>query len=238
MKQISCKSCTNTNCFIKKHCSDEWLREPDGKKSQTHYRKHQHVIHEDSTVQGIYFIQKGKVKVFLTGLNGRPQIVRFANDGHILGHRGLEGKDRYPISASAMDNSLICHIDNEMLNQLFKSNFEFVIGLMQFYSRELRKADERIKNLTQMNVREKIADALLVLYDNFGLNTQKELDVAFSREDIANTAGTSISQVALHLGDLEKENLIERRGNKIIALLNLPGLMHIINEHNLHLITQ
>ena len=109
---------------------------------------------------------------------------------------------------------------------------------MNFYSRELRKAEERIKNVSQMTVKEKIVDALLTLYAHFGLNKRKELNVQFSREDIACTAGSTIPQVATYLTELENEGLIERRDKKIIALINLSGLQEAIAYHNPHLINK
>lgn len=234
MKQISCKSCSNISCYIYRFCSDAWLEKIDETKSQILHKKNQNIINEGGVVLGIHFVKSGKVKVFFTGRNDKTQIVRFAHDGHIIGHRGLGKNDRYPISASAMEDSVTCYIQNETLNQLFRYNKELVVGLMEFYSRELRRAQERIKNLTQMNVREKIVDALLALYENFGLNEKKELKVSFSRMDLACIAGTSCPQVALQLGELQKEDLIQRRGNKIIMLLNIAGLKKIVSNYNPH----
>src|ERR1035437_6786682 len=238
MQKISCKSCPTTSCFIQRFCSRTWIEKVDERKSQLFHKKGQNILNEGERVLGVHFIQKGKLKVFFTGLNDKPQIVRFANDGHIIGHRGLGDDDIYPISAAAMEDSVVCYIDNETLNLLFENNSRLVVGLMEFYSRELRKAEERIKNLTQMNVREKVADVLLTLNEIFGLNEKRELKVTFSRLDIACTAGTTIPQVAMQLGELEKEKLIERRGNKIIALLNIEGLKKITGDHNPHHITK
>ena len=238
MKKISCTSCLTTQCFIQQCCSREWIQKADEKKIQILFKKNQNIINEGIPVQGIHFIQKGKVKVFFTGLNDKPQIVRFANDGHILGHRSLGTNDRYPITATAMENSLICIIDNETLNQIFLNNNKLAIGLMEFYSRELRKAEERIKNLTQMNLREKIAYVLISLYENFGLNEQNELNVLFTREDIACTAGTSAPMVSSQLKLFETEKLIKKQGAKTIALLNPAKLKKIVSEHNPHLITE
>ena len=230
MKTIECKSCSNANCFIKQYCSAEWIEKIEQKKFQTVYRQNQNIVNENTPVLGLFFIQTGKVKVFSSGLNGRPQIVRFANDGHILGHRGF-ANDVYPISATAMEDSFICFIENDPLYEMFMENPKFVIGLMEFYSRELRKVENRLKNVAQMNMREKIADALLMVIENFGLTKQKELNVLIRREDIANTAGTTAEQVVRQLTEFEKEKLIAKRGRKI-SVLNLSGLKKIISEHN------
>lgn len=175
MKQISCKDCPNPNCYIYTYCSPSWQDQIDETKSQILHRKSQYVIHEGAPVLGIHFVKSGKIKLFFTGRRDKEQIVRFANDGHVIGHKGLGKYDRYPTSAVAMEDSVTCFIQNETLNHLFRHNKELVVALMEFYSRELRKSQVRIKNLTQMNVREKIVDSLLSLYENFGLNEEMEL---------------------------------------------------------------
>ena len=235
MKKTSCLNCPTSTCYIKKYCPENWLSVVDERKSQSVYQANQIVIYEGNPVQGIHFILDGKVKVYFTGNNEKSQIVRFANDGHLLGHKGLGQNDFYPLSASTMSKSVICHITNDTLTQLFQANNDFVIGLMGFYSRELRKAEERIKNLTQMSVKEKIVEALLMLCQNFGLNPHNEIDVVFSREDLAATSGSSVPQVASCLTELERDELIERRGKHVIAILNLSGLKKLVEDYNLHM---
>lgn len=235
-EKISCTSCLNLNCFVLQFCSPEWIKSVDKNKYQTLYRKGQNIIHEGSPVLGVFFIQNGKTKVLSTGLTGRQQIVRFANDGHILGHRGV-GNDVYPISVVAMEDSMVCFIENNMLHDVFMNNPKFTYGLMMFYSRELRRMEDRMKNLAQMNIREKIAESLLLMHEIFGVNNLQELDVHFTREDIANIAGTTAEQVVRQFTDFEVEGLIAKSGRKI-SLLNIIGLRKIISEHNPHLISE
>jgi CRP-like cAMP-binding protein len=230
--KISCITCPNSNCFIQLYCSSEWLELLDRRKYQTLFKKNQNIINEGTPVLGIYFIQNGKVKVLSTGHTGRLQIVRFAVEGHVLGHRGF-GNDVYPISAVAMEDSLICFVENELLYKMFMAIPKFTHGLMMFYSRELRKVENRMKNIAQMNTREKIAEALLLVQENFGLNSQNELNVSLTREDIANTAGTTSEQVVRQLTDFENEGIIAKHVRKIV-ILNLEGLKKIISEHNSH----
>lgn len=229
MKKINCTSCVNTHCFIQQHCSPEAILSL--KKFQMTFKKGQNIITEGFPVLGIFFIQKGKVKVFSTGLNGRQQIVRFAADGHILGHRGYGLNDVYPISAVAMEDSTICFIENDELYKIFMGNPAFTIGIMMFYSRELLKVETRIKNIAQMNIREKVADALLMVMENFGLNEYKELDIPLTREDIANIVGTNTEQVSRQISDFEQEGLIAKRGRKII-ISDYERLGKIISAYN------
>lgn len=235
MKNISCSSCSNTNCLVKKHCSPEWIQLIDQKKYQTLIKQNQHIINEGFPVLGIYFIQKGKVKVFSTGFTGKRQVVRFADDGHLLGHRALGTDDAYSIGAIALEDSLVCFFENTVLDEIFIHNPNFSHGLMMFYSQELRKLENRMKNIPRMNAREKVADALLLIFDSFGLNEQNELNVHFSRNTIANIAGSSSEQVSRLLADFEEENLIARYGRKIV-ILNLDGLKNMIEKPDFQVI--
>lgn len=234
MKNISCEVCENTHCLIQQHCSPEWNQKIDQRKAQIFFKQNQDIIHEDSPILGVFFIQSGKVKVYSTGLNQKQQIVRFASPGHLLGHRGFE-KELYPIGAKTMDDSVVCFVENEILDDLFEGNPKFVAELMKFYSRELRKMENRMKSLGQMNTREKISEALLLLCEAFGLNEKNKLNVPFTREDIANIAGTSAEQVMTQLTGFEEEGLISKVGRKI-KILNLEGLQNIIAKYHQHFI--
>jgi CRP-like cAMP-binding protein len=211
------------------YCSPEWIQKISSSKYQIYFKQNQKIISEGEPVLGVFFIQKGKVKVISTGFDGKQQIVRFANDGHILGHRGL-GDERYPISAVAMDNSFICFVLNDTLNNMFMANPKFSTGLMMFYSQELRKIETRIKNLAQMNLREKVVETLLLMVQMFGLNEENELNVPFTREDIASSVGTNVEQVSRQLSEFEEEGFIMKHGRKI-AIINSDGFKNIISKY-------
>ena len=84
-----------------------------------------------------------------------------------------------------------------------------------------------------MNLQEKTAETLLLMFENFGLTNNYELNVPFSREDYAKTAGTTRQQIVMQLTEFEKEGLIEKRGKKI-ALLNVEALQTLISSYTSH----
>jgi len=180
---------------------------------------------------GIYFIYRGKVKVTIKGENDKEQIVRLAKDGHILGHRGF-GDESYPISASAIEDSLLCFVDNTTIFDAFQSNPEFTYHLMMFYSKELRKTEQRIKYLAQMNVTEKVVAAILYIKDTFGwCPEEKTLNVALKRKEIAAIAGTTSEQVSREINALKKEKILGKKG-KIIILKNIEKLKDLIKDYD------
>lgn len=227
---IHCSNCPNKNCFIKQNCSGSWLEKLSRSKYYSVQKKEQHIFLEGNPVFGIYFIKQGKVKVTARGNQNKEQIVRLAKDGYILGHRGFGG-DLYPVSAIAMEDTSVCFFENEILYSAFMENPKLTYALMMFYSAELRKSEMRMKRLAQMSVREKTADALLLIKDVFGLeNETKALNVSFNREDISGIAGISYGQAIRDLSSFKKEKIIAFKGKKI-QILDEVALAEIVAYH-------
>jgi CRP-like cAMP-binding protein len=232
MEKISCISCSNKKCFVQKYCSAEWLHIIDKSKHQISFKQNQDITSEGFPILGVFIIQSGKVKIYTSGLNQKQQIVRLASPGHLIGHRGFDN-EVYPIGARTMDNSTVCFIENKILDEIFDGNPKFVQALMKFYLIELRKMENRMKNIAQMNLREKISDALLLILENFGLDEKQKLDVPFSREDIANIAGTTPEQAIKQLTEFEEEKFILKVERKI-KILNIEGLQNMVTKFNQH----
>lgn len=209
-----CCDCENAGCFIK-HCSPEYIALITEKKNQFRINKGQYIFREDSPVFGVYFIQKGRAKVVSSNMEGKEQILRLAADGHLLGHRGYGG-ETYPVGAVAQTDSWVCFLDNTLLYDAFKANFEFLYATMMFYSKELRKSEQRAKYFAQMSVEERVIFALLYISETFGLEEQGDSPfITLSRQEIADIAATNADQVSRVLTFLKNKEQIILEGKKI-----------------------
>ncbi len=227
---IECTDCKNEKCFIKQGCFGEWLNKISNNKSQYFYKKGSHIFRDGQLIYGIHFIQQGGVKVVSTSLQGREQIVRLAREGQILGHRGV-GRTYYYFNAVALEDSLVCFVENELFYEACMNCPTFAYNLIFFYASELRRAEMRVKNQAQMNIREKVAMAFIYTYEIFGINPEtKMLNISLNRQDIADIAGTTAEQVTRQLSEFENEKLIARI-KRDIKLLNIKGLQDIVCDY-------
>ena len=200
----------------------------DKKNSFLCKKSHQFII-EGAPMQGLYFIKKGKVKTIKTGINGRQQIVRFTKDGDTLGFRGFGTSKRYLIGAYALEDTDLCNFSNEVMLEILHTVPEFTYDLMLFYAEELNKSENNIRKIAHMNVRERVIDSLLYIHRKFG-QTDGTIDIALSRKEIADFAGTTEEQVTRMISSLKKEQLIETTGKRI-GLLNITKLRTEIMDH-------
>jgi CRP-like cAMP-binding protein len=230
--KISCIDCTNISCFFKIYESSVNHSLIETTKQQTDYTQESCIIMEGSPIHGVYFVQKGKVKIFSSGLNGNTQIVRLVNAGESLCFRGW-GRTSYCSSSVALEESRICFFETDDFMKMCDIS-QLSNHLVTYLGNELEIADNRLKYLMQMNVREKTAEALLFMKKSFGVNNKNELDVYMSRKDIAAIAGTSEELIIRQLSEFEKEKLIERRNHgSIIGLLDEKGLNKLIMKYNI-----
>lgn len=231
MKEDStnCKSCINENCFIKKHIHLDQMKNYIDKKRSFVCKKSQQFIIEGAPIQGLYFINKGKVKTVKTGIHGREQIVRLTTDGDTVGFRGFGTSRRYLIGAYALEDTTLCNFSNEDMLEMLHTIPELTFDLMLFYAEELNKSENNIRKIAQMNVRERVIDTLLYIHRKFGqVNGIIELDL--SRKEIADFAGTTDEQVIRVISSLKKEFLIKTVGKKI-GLVAIDKLKTEIREH-------
>jgi CRP/FNR family transcriptional regulator len=86
---------------------------------------------------------------------------------------------------------------------------------MQLYAGELQKAEMRMRDLALMEVKGRVAQTLLELHQVFGINREKYIAVAVTRQDIAAYSGTTYETVFKILKTFEKTKTISTAGKSI-----------------------
>ncbi|MDG1729708.1 MAG: Crp/Fnr family transcriptional regulator [Algibacter sp.] len=230
LKDVSCSACTNNNCLINRNLKTLSNFKFAEHKKTLKCKKGQQFIMEGASVNGLFFILKGKVKVLRTGINGREQIVRFAKEGEIIGHRGFGTEEFYSIGAIALEDCVLCYFSKENLQDALLENPSFTYDMMLFYANELNRSENKVKSISQMTVRERVIDTLLYIHRKFG-DLKGFLNLPLSRKEYADYAGTTEEQVIRIFSSLKKEGLISTKGKKI-AITDVQLLKNEISEHN------
>jgi len=185
---------------------------------------------EGSRISGFYCIHKGIIKVFMTGLDGKEQIIRFARPGDIIAYRSVLSNELACTSAKVIEDCQVCFIPSEILISLVKSNSTYSLEILKLACHELRESNSFITDIAQKSVRERLAEILLLLVNDFGLDNQNVLQISLTREELANIVGTATESVIRLLSEFKTDNLVELNGRKI-KILNIKGLEKISNVY-------
>jgi CRP/FNR family transcriptional regulator len=207
--------CNLDTCFLCRNCYPEWKELIEIKKTTVSFKKGKQIINEGEKVKGIYFMYSGLVKVHMQWVNQKELIVRFAKKGDIVGIRGLGDRHVYPISVTAITDTKLCFIPNNFLESTLKVNQQFTYQLMHYYANELQHAEKRMRNLVHMEVKSRVAEALIELASIFNSNTNSPLEITLNRQDIASYAGTTYETVFKFFIELTKKKIISLSGKTI-----------------------
>lgn len=225
------EQCDVSTCFLCRHCMADWKQLIAVKKTTLRFKKGAQLFKEGEPVKGVYLLYTGAVKVHKHWADGKELILRFTKPGDMLGHRGLAAGNKYPVSATALEDSKACFIPNSFLDTTVKTDHAFTYTLMQFYAAELQKAELRMRNMALMEMKGRIADALLELQSVYGTAKNKYIRVAVTRQDIAGYAGTTYETVFKFLKTLVLANIIQVSG-KSIRINKIEKLQALVKNLN------
>ncbi|MFO8145910.1 MAG: Crp/Fnr family transcriptional regulator [Gillisia sp.] len=220
--------CINSYDTVFRHLTKEEREKLDENKSCKNYKKGSEIYQEGSRTHGLYCINEGIVKIYKTGIDGREQIIYFAKPGDIIGYRSILSGELACSSAKTIQESTLCFIPGDLIISLIKNNGDFAMDVLQQSCKELGEANSYITDIAQKTVRERLAEVLIKLKENFGLDENNELQISLTREEMANIVGTATESVIRLLSEFKHDQLIDLKGRKI-RLLDIKKLEKISN---------
>jgi len=226
-----CEKCALETGSIFKHLTREETDIINFEKDFRQYKRGDILYQEGNRISGFYCINSGIIKVYKTGFDGKEQIIRFAKSGDIIAYRSVLSNEVACTSAKVIEDCQVCFISSEILTSLIKTNPAYALELMKLACHELGEANSFITDIAQKTVRERVAEILLLLADDFGLDEQKFLRISLTRQELANIVGTATESVIRLLSEFKSDKLVELNGRKI-KLINLKGLEKISNVFN------
>ncbi|MEN9002453.1 MAG: Crp/Fnr family transcriptional regulator [Flavobacteriales bacterium] len=181
------------------------------------YKKGEALFSEGGYPKALYVVYKGIVKIHKYGVNGKEQITRLASAGDLIGYRALLNDESYMASATAVEETKLFKIPTDAFLNLLKDNSDFSMKVIQMLANDLRQSEKQVVDMAQKSVREKIAEALLLLSSKFGVNENTNaLNSILTRKEIGDIAGVTTESAIRTISDFNKEQIIEIEGKRIL----------------------
>ena len=197
-------------------------------KSCNIYKKGAIVYHEGNRMNGLFCVNSGIVKLYKTGIEGKEQIIKFARRGHLIGYRSVLSEELACTTAKVIEDASLCFIPSETMTGLLKTNADFSFEILQMVCRELDESNSFLADIAQKSVRERLAEVLVILSEQFELDKNGVLQISLTREELANIIGTATESVIRLLSEFKDDKLIELQGRKI-KIINLNGIKKTAN---------
>lgn len=180
------------------------------------FKKNEIIHYEGDKPTHMMCLIRGKVKIYKEGVGGRNQIVRILQPISYFAYRAVFAEGNYNTSACAFETSSIVMIPKEVMLKLVHQNTALAFFFIQQLSVDLGISDARQVNLTQKHIRGRLAESLIFMRDNYGLEEDgATINVYLSREDLANLSNMTTSNAIRTLSMFVSERVIAMDGRRI-----------------------
>ncbi len=213
LKNVSnCKDCIYRSWAFKNLTPDE-LKMINDKKVEKFYRKGENIYIQGDPIHSFLYLQNGLVKLYTTEANNKEHIISIAKPKDFIGLLSIFSNQEHNYSISAIEDSVICFVELDLIKNFIKSNGIFALD---FFEKISKLSDSIIKTRVDINTRQlrgRIAYMLLFFAKN--IYNSKKFSLPISRKEIADLIDMSTENVIRVLSEFRKDGLIQIEGKNI-----------------------
>lgn len=192
------------------------------------YKKKDFVFMEGDGAHTLFFIENGIVKTYKATEAGKEFITGIHKMGDFMGQLSLMNhKGIYLETATVIEDAEIYQIPKTDFIHLLYENKEVSHKFMDIISNNLVVVQEQLVNMAYASVRQRVARALLNLYEKGVITDTPGEGVDIPREDFASIIGTATETAIRTLSDFREEGLITMGHARRILLLDKEALRDI-----------
>jgi len=176
------------------------------------FRPDEFVFWEGDAPDYFYVVVVGRIKVAKYSSSGKEFIIAFFGPSEMFGEVAVfEGKP-YPASAQAVADTRVLVIKKNDFLSFLATRPQVALEIINVLGGRLRDAQSRLKDLAGERVEQRIAMTLLMLSAKLGPT------LPFTRQEIANMAGTTTETAIRVTSQLKDRGIIRSVRGKIIIL--------------------
>lgn len=176
------------------------------------FKPEEFVFWEGDAPDYFYTVAEGRIKILKYSSSGKEFIIAFFGPGEMFGEVAVfEGKP-YPASAQAVADTKILGIKKDDFLSFLAGRPQIALDIINILGGRLRDAQSRLKDLAGERAEQRLARTLLMLSSKLGPT------LPFTRQEIADMAGTSTETAFRVTTQLKDRGIIRSVRGKIIIL--------------------
>ncbi|HYK44016.1 MAG TPA: response regulator [Parafilimonas sp.] len=182
------------------------------------YKKKQLLYAEGQRPKAVYYIKKGKVKVYKTNEEGKELITNIFATGDFLGYTYILEEMNYKENAEILEDAEIMKIPKDDFVSLITNDTQIARQFIKIITHNVIEKEESLLNLAYSSLRRKVAFQLLHILEKFRNNDNNKNELRISRENLAQIAGIATESLIRTLSDFKAEKLIDIQSGTIVIL--------------------
>jgi len=184
--------------------------------------------HDDSN--SVFFVTQGEMRVTFYSMSGKEVILCDLPAGEIFGElTAIDGRSR-SATVVAKTSSLVASISSSAFQELIYNNRQIAAAILQRLTGQIRRLTERVFEFSTLAVRNRIQAELLRLAKKQTMVSNKVIISPIpTHVELANLVSTHREAVTRELNDMERENLILRKGHEL-HILDVAKLTEMVEN--------
>lgn len=196
------------------------------------FRENEVIFQAGDAPQGLYLLRSGSVKLVSPRkrqrgrMNSADFITRILAPGELFGFGATIRHGAHLESARALKSVEVELIPATEIQNILQGPPSLLQSLLKQMMSEIEAATHREQLHYLASVQERIADQLLLLAEDFGVEVPEGIAISLrlTRNELAQLAGTINESLSRHLTEFRDEGILELRGKEII-LKNREALL-------------
>ncbi|MFZ5556538.1 MAG: Crp/Fnr family transcriptional regulator [Pseudomonadota bacterium] len=167
--------------------------------------------------RNVYFLKRGRIKIYQLSPVGREVILWFCFSGEIFGLAEVARGGGRVVNAEACEACEVLAVPQEKFKAFLSGHPEASLLCMQVLSSRLRILGEVLANLVSDDVNTRVAKLILRLSARYGTRVGREifLNIPLTHQEIADMVGTTRQTVTSALGQLKRQGVLSIDSHRI-----------------------
>lgn len=178
-------------------------------------RKNEIFFMEGEEGSKVYFLISGFIKLYKTNEEGKEAIMHFVKSGEIFAEILFFLKNRYPVTALALDDCLTLAIDSKKMELLIKKHPNFAMKMIGSLAKRIKYFVNIVENLTLSDLSTRFLKYLSTLSEQ---KKSSEIVLPVKKGDLAVLLGATPEAFSRMLKKLKDDGIIDIDGRKIILI--------------------
>jgi CRP/FNR family transcriptional regulator len=198
--------------------------------SRARLKKGESLYRAGEPFHALYAVRLGSLKTTVLAEDGREQVAGYHMLGDIIGLDGI-GTDRHGCQATALEDTEVCIMPFERLEDLARNVPALQHNLHQFLAREITRDHNVMLLLGSMRAEERLAVFLVNLSERYRRRgySSSEFVLRMTREEIGSYLGLKLETVSRLFSRFQDEGVIQVQGRNI-KVVDMPKLRELVGQ--------
>ena len=189
-----------------------------------HFNKGETICKQGTLATHALYLATGKAKMYIEGK--KNLILKLIKSGNYIDLQTLFGDKLYRYSVAAVEDSMVCLINAEIICDIAKSNVHYLFEMTKTVSDSTNYVYKKISDISRKQLRGRLADALLYLAEE--IYESNEFDMQLSRNELAELSSMSMENAVRILSEFRRDGIIEVQNKKI--RITAPAILKKLSE--------